>query len=589
MWSAGVGAQESPLALAARLELDYRIVPNVTYLTASNWEAKLDLYVARTPLAPRPTIVFIHGGGWRGGSKESKGLAILPYLDMGMNVVNVEYRLQRVAQAPAAVEDCRCALRWVIQHAKEYGIDVNRLVVSGESAGGHLALTTGMLPAAAGLDRQCPGADNLKVAAIVNWYGISDVNELLDGPNMKTYAVGWLGSAPDREQVARRVSPIAYVRAGLPPILTIHGDADPTVPYPQSVRLHKALTDVGVPNELMTVPGGKHGFDCCTLSQRAAAYVKIREFLTRHHVLDGSTAPATGGTDSLLAWTARLENDYRIVPNVTYLTASNWEAKADLYVTRTPGTPRPTLLFIHGGGWTHDSKDRRNFVILPYLDMGMNVISIEYRLAPVAPAPAAVEDCRCALRWVIQHAKEYGVDVNHLVVAGDSAGGHLALTTGMLPAFAGLDRQCPGPDNLKVAAILNWYGISDVNELLDGPNMQAYAVSWLGSALDRGAIAKRVSPITYVRAGLPPVLTVHGTADPAVPYAQTVRFHQALTASGVPNELLTMPGGRHGFECCTLAQRTNAYERIRGFLMRHHVLVASEPGVTIPASTPTRP
>jgi acetyl esterase/lipase len=212
-----------------------------------------------------------------------------------MNVVNVEYRLARVAQAPAAVEDCRCALRWVIQNAKQYGIDVNRIVVSGESAGGHLALTTGMLPASAGLDRQCPGPDNLKVAAIVNWYGISDVNELLDGPNMKTYAVAWLGSATDREQIAKRVSPLTYVRAGLPPIFTIHGDADPTVPYTQSVRLHKALTDAGVANELMTIPGGKHGFDCCNLTQRTNAYTKIREFLTKHHVLDASRATSSSG------------------------------------------------------------------------------------------------------------------------------------------------------------------------------------------------------------------------------------------------------------------------------------------------------
>ena len=286
------------------------------------------------------------------------------------------------------------------------------------------------------------------------------------------------------------------------------------------------------------------------------------------------SSAAAGAQDAPVAKAAQLEIDYRIVPNVTYLTASNWDAKADLYVTRTPDKPLPTLLFIHGGGWSHDSKDRRNLVILPYLLMGMNVINIEYRLGPVALAPAAVEDCRCALRWVIQHAKEYGVDVNRIVVAGDSAGGHLALTTGMLPASAGLDRQCPGPDNLKVAAILNWYGISDVNELLDGPNMQTYAVGWLGSATDREAIAKRVSPIAYVRAGLPPVLTVHGTADPAVPYAQSVRFHKALSASGVPNELLTMPGGRHGVECCTVAQRTDAYAKIREFLTRAGVLEA---------------
>jgi dipeptidyl aminopeptidase/acylaminoacyl peptidase len=65
------------------------------------------------------------------------------------------------------------------------------------------------------------------------------------------------------------------------------------VPYTQSVRLHKALTDDGVPNELMTIPGGKHGINCCTLMQRTDAYSKIREFLTRHHVLDGAKPPST--------------------------------------------------------------------------------------------------------------------------------------------------------------------------------------------------------------------------------------------------------------------------------------------------------
>ena len=269
--SAAVAAQDSPFAWAARLENDYRIVPNITYLTASGIDQKLDLYVTRTPNVPRPTLIFIHGGGWVQGNKETRAIAFASYLEMGLNVVNVEYRLAPVALAPAAVEDSRCALRWVIRNAKEYGVDVARIVVAGDSAGGHLALTTGMLPASAGLDRQCPGPDNLKVAAIVNWYGISDVNELLDGPNMKEYAVRWLGSAPDREQIAKRISPLTYIRPTVPPVLTIHGDADPTVPYSQSVRLHKALTEVGVANELVTIPGGKHGFDCCNLAERTKA------------------------------------------------------------------------------------------------------------------------------------------------------------------------------------------------------------------------------------------------------------------------------------------------------------------------------
>ena len=78
-----------------------------------------------------------------------------------------------------------------------------------------------MIPDSTGLDRQCPGPEELKVAAAVNWFGITDVNDLLDGPNMRAYAVGWMGSMPNRDEVAKRVSPINYVRPGLPPILTI--------------------------------------------------------------------------------------------------------------------------------------------------------------------------------------------------------------------------------------------------------------------------------------------------------------------------------------------------------------------------------
>ena len=286
--------QAQNIELMARIENDFRVIPDITYLVASNVEAKLDLYVRRDVSTPQPTLIFIHGGGWTGGTKEARALAIQPYLAMGLNVVNVEYRLAKVALAPASVEDCRCALKWVLSRAKEYGIDTQKIVVSGDSAGGHLALMTGFLPASAGLDRECasngylgrePVPEEMKVAAVVNWYGISDVTELLSGPNMRAYAVTWMGSMSDREEIAKRVSPATYVRAGLPSVLTLHGDADPVVPYLQSVRLHKALTDAGVANELMTVRGGKHGLDCCNLEQRTKAYQTIQAFLRTHGVL----------------------------------------------------------------------------------------------------------------------------------------------------------------------------------------------------------------------------------------------------------------------------------------------------------------
>jgi acetyl esterase/lipase len=262
--------------------LRYRIVPNVTYITANNFDAKLDIYTPQGVAAPVPTLIYIHGGGWVGGNKEGAILNILPYLEMGWAVVNVQYRLARISLAPAAVEDCRCALRWVIRNAKEYNFDVNKLVVSGHSAGGHLSLTTGMLPVSAGLDRECYGTEDLKVAAIINWFGITDVNDLLEGPNLKSYAVQWLSSLPNREDVAKRVSPIHYVRAGLPPILTIHGDADPTVPYAHGVKLHEALTKAGVPNQLLTIPGGKHGG--FTKEESLKIFAAIQEFLKKQGI-----------------------------------------------------------------------------------------------------------------------------------------------------------------------------------------------------------------------------------------------------------------------------------------------------------------
>jgi acetyl esterase/lipase len=276
----------------------YRIVPDVTYLVADEHESKLDVIAPRETGERVPTLLYIHGGGWVGGDKDAVILNFLPYLEMGFAVVNVEYRLGRVALAPGAVEDCRCALRWVLRNAEEYGFDTDRIVVTGGSAGGHLTLTTGMLPASAGLDRRCPVADpeapgradahepEMRVAAMVNWYGITDVADLVEGPNAKTYAVAWMGGLADWRSVAKRVSPLEYVRPGLPPILTIHGDADSIVPYDHAVRLHAALEEAGVPNRLHTIAGGDHGG--FSVEENLEAFDVIRSFLREHGILEGA-------------------------------------------------------------------------------------------------------------------------------------------------------------------------------------------------------------------------------------------------------------------------------------------------------------
>lgn len=281
----------------------YNVISNVVYRTVSNWDAKLDIYQPRGLTAPNPTVMMFHGGGWTTGTKESRVFGALPYMQMGWTVVNVEYRLTDVALAPAAVEDSRCALRWVYRNAKQYNFDTTRIVTTGESAGGHLAMITAMLPMGTGVDNTCPGersggasntgptnTDELKVAAVVDWYGISDLVDLMGGANQKPYTVAWLGMLPNRNELAKLLSPQTHIRAGVPPIISVHGDADPTVPYSQKQRFHQMLSASKLTHEFVTIPNGKHGgFNDAEMN---TAFTAIKAFLAKQGLPTGASAAA---------------------------------------------------------------------------------------------------------------------------------------------------------------------------------------------------------------------------------------------------------------------------------------------------------
>jgi acetyl esterase/lipase len=262
--------------------------PDIIYGRADNIDLTLHVFTAGAKPETRPTLIYIHGGGWVHLMKEDRILYLLPYLAQGMNAVNVDYRLAHQSRAPAAVEDCRTALQWVHKNADEYGFDRDRIVVAGESAGGHLALMTGMLTPEAGFDNPCAwsiGELPLRVAAIVDVFGPTDLTYYLQPPHTMPWALEWFGSNPERMEVARRISPLTYVRSGLPPTITIHGEADRSVPYEQSVRLHDALDRVGVPHRLVGVPDAPHGWENWSPDQRLQAQMAILNFLREHKVL----------------------------------------------------------------------------------------------------------------------------------------------------------------------------------------------------------------------------------------------------------------------------------------------------------------
>ena len=242
---------EYPEGFTARL--------NVVYVNINGWEGKEDIYLPPNAGKPSPLIINIHGGGWNKGVKESQ-TGFSTFFKNGFAVANIEYRLSQQNPAPAAIEDTRCALIYLIKNAKELNIDINKIVIMGGSSGGHLALMAGLLGNDHRFDKNCMGVENIKVAAIIDKYGITDVWDWGYGPNLTSKsAIQFLGDKAKDESFARSISPISYITKNSPPVFIVHGNADPTVPYQQSVYLHEKLLKSAVKTEFITVEGGLHG------------------------------------------------------------------------------------------------------------------------------------------------------------------------------------------------------------------------------------------------------------------------------------------------------------------------------------------
>ncbi|MHB1104976.1 MAG: alpha/beta hydrolase fold domain-containing protein [Lutibacter sp.] len=227
---------------------------DVVYTTAGEWNGRMDLYTNPKSTAPTPVIINIHGGGWNHGVKESQ-TGYGSFFKNGYAVANVEYRLVDVAKAPGAIEDVRCALIYLYTHAKALNIDTNKIVVMGGSSGGHLALMAGLLTNDKRFDTNCNYDGEIKVAAIIDKYGVTDLEPL----NAWKSAKNWLGDQYNDQAFVKSVSPLYYVSKNSPPIYIVHGNSDPIVPYAQSVVLYEKLKSSGVKTKMLTIEGGVHG------------------------------------------------------------------------------------------------------------------------------------------------------------------------------------------------------------------------------------------------------------------------------------------------------------------------------------------
>jgi len=263
--------------------------------------------------------------------------------------------------------------------------------------------------------------------------------------------------------------------------------------------------------------------------------------------------PGTGNTDPLPA----LYSKSIVIPDIIYLSVDSADLLLDAYIpARNLGEEpwvefsnerKPVLLYIHGGGWQSLNRSVRNLNFMPYIDKGFAVINIDYRLLDQAPFPACIADCRYALNWIYEHAATYMLDTSRIVVSGESAGGHLALMTGLLQADTAF--QIPGKPvshRLKAAAIVNWFGISDMKEIADYWNSPHFLQKLTGDTLRKEKIFKECSPVNYITPHSSPTFTIHGDQDKTVPISHALVLHEKLDINKVSNELMIIRGKKHG-------------------------------------------
>jgi acetyl esterase/lipase len=220
-----------------------------------------------------------------------------------------------------------------------------------------------------------------------------------------------------------------------------------------------------------------------------------------------------------------------------------WTGPPNYFVSDT--SLHPTVLYIHGGAWHSGNKDDSEWSVMPFIERGWQAINIEYTVGSNT-APQAAEDVFLALIWTIKNAAKYGIDTNKIVIAGDSAGGHLALYLGLATTNKAhekyLDKQ------LNIAAIINWFGISDIkllDEYLEKNGKWNYPKLWVGTDSTASAMSEELSPVHLVSELSPPVYTVHGKADTVVPIDQASSLHQKLNEFSVDNKLLSLSNAGH--------------------------------------------
>lgn len=571
------------------------VFDSVVYSVPEGWRPLfMDVRVPRDPRidSPPPLVLWIHGGSWVHGSRKRRPVDverawfIERLLLAGFAVASIDYRLAREVPFPGPAADVRAALAFVHAHAGDFGIDADRLVVWGESAGAHLGLLTGASSerfAALGGAPDHAGEPAPRPAAIVDWYGPADLPRMLSSS-----AEAALGGNPEAlrqhaefEQFlsmgwdADAASPERVLQADCPPVLLVHGTGDALVPIGESRALAEKLSEHGVIHEVVELPGG-HVF--AGSDSMLPAIEASLDFL-RRTVGD----PFAGVADELIgdpdevdpghrlsdAEVAEMREGFRAgvveawgdgrIPGVNSRDLSLDGPAGGIparlhepdYVPLGRERELPLIVQFHSGGFvvgdldTHAPSSARLCAA-----MGAPVLQIDYRLTPEHAFPAAYADAAAATREAWARRDDLGLapgrEISRIVLYGDSAGGALAVSTAL---------ELRSQTEVVVDRVVAIYPVLDWTGIALWPGMSRYIGAGTQSDIDpadpRLHDARLAPGEALELQNLPPVQLAVGSRDRVL--EQVLAFAYRLKAAGNALDLQVLPAVPHGFNVMSAA------------------------------------
>ncbi len=270
-----LGFCQNLTARTTRVPNGVKVLRDLEYGKVDGHSLRLDLYLPEKSTTKPKLLVWIHGGGWKHGSKSTINTTFIRLVTEGYAAASIDYRLLGLHSHPAQIHECKAAIRWLRAHAEKYGYDASKIGVGGGSAGGHLALLLGLSSGVKKLEGTI--GDNLdqssQVQAIVDLFGPSALVRFAKTSKRFKY------NDKQDSDFLNAASPITYLSKDDPPLLIFHGDKDNVVPKDQSEYLHQRYQAAGLDSKLYIVKGIGHGGRKFNDKNR---YALVKAFLDKH-------------------------------------------------------------------------------------------------------------------------------------------------------------------------------------------------------------------------------------------------------------------------------------------------------------------